>query len=69
MTKLDGAPVVGMAEFRRLAEVHNWVEAEEIPTEPLILRDGSALQRARPGRLFVRDAHQNVVAVANRCQA
>lgn len=69
MTELDSAPVVGMAEFRCLAEVHNWVEAEEIPTEPLILRDGRALQRARPGRLFIRDALQNVVAVASRCQA
>ncbi|MDR7147146.1 hypothetical protein [Rhizobium sp. BE258] len=65
MDELDVAPVVGRAEFRRLAEIHGCPEAEEIPTEPLKLSDGRLLLRSRPGRWFLKDANGVVVAVAN----
>ena len=69
MGGIDDAPVVGTAEFQRLAEIHNWVEAEEIPTDPLVMADGRKWLRSRPGRLFIKNARGSVVAVASQCQA
>jgi hypothetical protein len=65
MDELDDAPLVGRAEFRRLAEIHGYPQAEEIPTEPLKLSGGRLLLRSRPGRWFLKNASGRVVAVAN----
>lgn len=66
MTRLDSVPVVGSAEFSRLAATHGWVEAEEIPMEPLALTDGTQWLRSRAGQNFVRSRDGAVVAVLSR---
>lgn len=69
MDELDGAPVVGAEEFRRVASIQGHADADPVPMNPLPLDNGTMLLRSRPGRLVVRDRSGAIVAVLNQDRA
>ena len=69
MDGLAGVPYVGVEEFRRLASIQGYADAESVPMDPLPLGNGTMLLRSRPGRLFVRDRSGAIVTILNRGRA